>query len=166
LLIDQHQAHVSILFDRYYQQIQNRQGVSQQELFPEIVEVAPAEVPLLEEILPQLRYLGFELDNLGGGSFAVNGKPASLDKSINLQDLIRQMLEVAHEESQNISKEMDRKLALKLSRAQALSVGKVLSEEEMSQLVEALYDLPEHTYTPDGKVIAYQLSLEEIASRF
>lgn len=166
LLIDQHQAHVTILFDRYYQQIQKRQGVSQQELFPEIVEVTPADVPLLEEILPQLSYLGFELDHLGGNSFAVNGKPASLDKSIDLQDLIRQMLEVAHEESQNISKEMDRKLALKLSRAQALSAGKILSEEEMSQLVDALYDLPEHTYTPDGKVIAYQLTLEEIASRF
>ncbi len=166
LLIDQHQAHVTVLFDRYYQQIQNHQGVSQQELFPEIVEVTPADVPLLEEILPQLRYLGFELDHLGGGSFAINGKPASLDKSIDLQDLIRQMLEVAHEESQHISKEMDRKLALKLSRAQALSAGKILSEEEMSQLVDALYDLPEHTYTPDGKVIAYQLTLEEIASRF
>lgn len=166
LLIDQHQAHVTVLFDRYYQQIQNRQGVSQQELFPEIVEIAPADVPLLEEIQPQLRYLGFELDNLGGGSFAVNGKPASLDKSIDLQDLIRQMLEVAHEETQNISKEMDRKLALKLSRAQALAPGKVLSEEEMSQLIDALYDLPEHTYTPDGRVISYQLTLEEIASRF
>jgi len=167
LLIDQHQAHVTVLFDRYYQQIKNRQGVSQQELFPEIIEVAPADVPLLEEILPQLQYLGFEIDNLGGGSFAVNGKPASLDKSINLHDLIRQMLDVVREENHsNLGQELDRKLALKLSHAQALSSGKILSEEEMSQLVDALYDLPEHTYTPDGRLIATQLQLEEIAERF
>lgn len=166
ILIDQHLAHISVLFDRYYQQIQNRQGVSQQELFPEIVEVTPADVPLLEGILPKLHYLGFELDSLGGGSFAVNGKPASLDKSINLQDLIREMLEVAHEESHNISRDMDRKLALKLSRAQAIPAGKVLSEEEMSQLVDALYDLSEHTYTPDGRPISIQLTLDEIADKF
>ena len=166
LLIDQHQAHVAVLFERYYQQIQHQQGVSQQELFPEIVEVTPADVPLLEEILPQLRYLGFELDNLGGGSFAVNGKPASLDKSIDLQDLIRQMLEVAREETRNVSRELDRKMALRISRAQAIAAGKILSEEEMSQLVDALYALPEHTYTPDGRLIAYQLTLEDIGTRF
>ena len=166
LLIDQHQAHVTVLFDRYFQQIQQRQGVSQQELFPEIVEVAPSDEPILETILPQLRYLGFELDNLGGGSFAVNGKPASLDKGINLQELLLEMIESARDGMGNIGKDIDRKLALRLSRAQAIPAGKILSEEEMTQLVDALYDLPEHTYTPDGRLIAYQLTNEEIAARF
>ncbi len=166
VLIDQHQAHMAVLFDRYYHQIKNRQGVSQLELIPEQIEVSLSDAPLLEKILPQLRYLGFEIDYLGGGSFAVNGKPATLDKSIDLQGLIHQVLEVVHEETKSISDSLDRKLAIKLSRAEALSPGKILSEEEMSQLVDALYDLPEHTYTPDGHVIAFQLSVDEISSHF
>lgn len=166
ILIDQHQAHVAVLFDRYYQQIQRRQGMCQQELFPETVEVSLADVPLLESILPQLQFLGFELSNLGGGNFAVNGKPASLEKGLNVQELIYQMIEVTREESRHIGDNLDRKLALKLSRMQAIAAGKVLSEEDMSQLVEALFSLSEHTYTPDGRVIACQFSLEELAGKF
>ena len=166
LLIDQHQAHIAILFDRYYQQMQQRKGVSQQELFPEMVEVSPADVPILEGILPRLQFLGFEIDSLGGGSFAVNGKPAALDKSVNLQDLIRQMLEVSKEEGGTVGDVLDRKLALNLSRMQAISAGKILSEEEMTQIVDALYDLPEHTYGPNGKLIATQITLEELSNRF
>lgn len=166
ILIDQHQAHVSILFDRYFQQIQQRQGVSQQELFPETVSISPADQPILESILPQLQFLGFDIVNLGSGCFAVNGKPASLDKNINLQDLIDEMIEVAKEETRKLSTDLDRRLALKLSRKQAIKAGQMLSEEEMSQLVDALYSLNDHTYTPDGKNIAVHLTVDEIASKF
>lgn len=166
ILIDQHLAHVAILFDRYYQQIQQRQGVSQQELFPETVNIAPADEPILESIQPQLHFLGFEIENLGAGCYAVNSKPASLDRNINLQDLVDEMLVVAKEETHRVGNEIDRKLALKLSRAQAIRSGQILSDEEMSQMVDALYALKEHTYTPDGKSISVHLSVDEIASRF
>ena len=166
LLIDQHQAHVAILFDRYMQQIRQRQGVSQQELFPEIIEISMAEVPLFESIMPKLHYLGFDLDSLGGGSYAINGKPASLEKGVDLQNILHQMLEVTHEEGGNLTDALDRKLALRLSRSQAISSGEILSEEEMAQLVDSLYDLKEHSYTPDGRPISVLLSLEELSTRF
>lgn len=166
MLIDQHRAHMAVLYDRYYQQICQRQGISQQELFPDIIEIAKADVPVFESILPDLRYLGFELDNLGGGSFALNGKPASLDKNIDFNQLLHQMLEVARDEVHGIGEELDRKLALKLSSAQALQPGKTLSEEEMNQLVDALYALPEHTYAPDGHLIAVHLPVDELDTRF
>ena len=166
ILIDQHQAHVSVLFDRYYQQIQHRQGVTQQELFPETVNVSPANQPILEGIQPQLQFLGFDIENLGSGCFAVQGKPASLDKNINLQDLIDEMIEVAREETRKLGSDLDRKLALKLSRKQAIKAGQILSDEEMSQLIDALYNLSDHSYTPDGKTIAVQMTVDEIASKF
>lgn len=166
LLFDQHRAHIAVLFDRYYQQINHRQGMSQQELFPDIVEIAPADVPLLEQILPELGYLGFELDNLGGGSFAVNGKPASLDKSVDFNELLLQMIDAVRGEVHGITDELDRKLALRLAQAQAIPAGKTMSEEEMSQLMESLLDLKEHTYGPDGKLIVATLGLNDIENRF
>lgn len=166
LLFDQHRAHVAVLFDRYYQQINRRQGISQQELFPDTVAVAPADVPLLEQILPELGYLGFELDSLGGGTFAVNGKPASLDKSVDFNALLLQMIEAAREEVHGLTDALDRKLALRLAQAQAIPAGKPMSEEEMNQLIESLCDLKEHTYGPDGKPIAVILSIADIENRF
>lgn len=166
ILIDQHQAHVTILFDRYYQQIQQRQGVTQKELFPDTINISPSDEPILESIQPQLHFLGFEIENLGAGCYAVNGKPASLDKNINLQELIDEMLEVAKEETRRLGSDMDRRLALKLSRAQAIRAGQMLSDEEITQLIDALYSLKDHTYTPDGKTIAVQLTVDEISSKF
>lgn len=165
ILFDQHRAHVAVLFDRYYQQINHKQGISQQELFPEIVEVSPADVPLLEKILPELGYLGFELDNLGGGSFAVNGKPASLEKSVDFNALLLQMIDAVREEVHGITDSLDRKLALRLAQAQAIPAGKSMCEEEMSQLIESLLDIKEHTYGPDGKPIAINYTISDIENR-
>ena len=166
VVIDQHRAHMTVLFDRYYHQIGNRQGISQNELFPEMIDIAPADVPVFESILPTLKYLGFEIDSLGGGSYAVNGKPASLEKSLDLHALLMQMIEATKEETHAAREQIDRILALQLSKAQAMQAGKLLSEEEMSQLVDALYDIPDHTYAPDGRPIAIQLTNEELAERF
>lgn len=150
MLIDQHRAHLCLLYDRYYQQICQREGFSQGELFPECVTFAPADEPYLQSILPTLGYLGFEIDSLGNGSYAIQGKPASLERSVNIQDLLLQLIEVAREGVRGISEELDKKLALRLAKMQAIPYGRQLGEEEMHQLVENLLALPEHQLTPDG----------------
>ena len=163
-LIDQHRAHICVLYDRYHQQISHRQGFSQHELFPEIVEISPADVPHLEVILPELKYLGFEIDSLGGGSFAVNGKPATLENSVNIHELIRQMIEVSKEEVHGIGEELDKRLALRLSQAQAIPYGRSLNEEEMTQLVDSLLALPEHMITPDGHPVMSLVNCDALAA--
>lgn len=150
VLIDQHRAHLCVLYDRYYQQICHRQGISQHELFPEMIDIAPADEPHLQSILPELTYLGFELDNLGGGTYAINGKPASLENSVNIHQLMLQLIEAAREEVHGVGEELDRRLALRLAQAQAIPYGRQMAEEEMLQLVESLLALPEHQLTPDG----------------
>lgn len=163
-LIDQHRAHLCVLFDRYHQQISHRKGFSQHELFPEIVEISPADVPHLEVILPDLKYLGFEIDSLGGGSYAVNGKPATLENSVNVHELIRQMIEVSKEEVHGIGEELDKRLALRLSQAQAIPYGRNLNEEEMTQLVDSLLALPEHMLTPDGHPVMSLVNCDALAA--
>ena len=164
LLIDQHRAHLCILYDRYHTQISNRQGLTQHELFPEMIEVSPADEPHLQSILPELSYLGFELDNLGGGTYAVNGKPASLESSVNIHELMLQMIEAAREEVHGVGEDLDRRLALRLAKAQAIPYGRQIGEEEMQQLVESLLALPEHQMTPDGHPVMTMVSNDELAS--
>lgn len=164
LLIDQHRAHLCILFDRYYSQIKNRRGISQQELFPEMIEVSPSDEPYLESIMLELGFLGFELDNLGGGSYAINGKPASLDNSVNIQELMSLMIEAARDEVHGIGEALDKRLAMRLAQAQAIPYGRQMGEEEISQLVESLLDLPDHQVTPDGHPVMKLVSHEVLAS--
>ena len=150
MLIDQHRAHLCLLYDRYYQQICNRKGLSERELFPEEIKVSPADEPLLQSILPELAYLGFEIDSLGPGSYAIQGKPATMENSVNIQDLILQMIEVAREGVRGVREELDKQLALRLAKVQAIPYGRQMGEEEIQQLVENFLALPEHLLTPDG----------------
>lgn len=165
-LIDQHRAHICILFDRYISQLEHQQGMSQHELFPEVIELQPADVPILESIHTELTALGFELDNLGGGSFAVNGRPATLERSIDIVELLNQMIDVARKQVHKVSEELNRQLALKMAQAQSIGYGKTLSQEEMIQLVESLHEVNGHHQTPDGKKVISQLSTKELEKLF
>lgn len=96
MIIDQQRAHVRILYDQYMNQIANRKNVSQRMLFPDMVHFSPAEIPVLEEIMDDLTALGFELSNLGGGSYAINGVPAGIE-GLNPETLVTNMVQTAIE---------------------------------------------------------------------
>ena len=80
MIIDQQRAHIRILYDKYIDQISRRQGISQGMLFPDIVQFPLSEVAILQEIMEDLSFLGFELTDLGGGSYAINGVPAGIGR--------------------------------------------------------------------------------------
>lgn len=96
MIIDQQRAHIRILYDKYIDQISRRQGVSQGMLFPDIVQFPLSEVAILQEIMEDLSFLGFELTDLGGGSYAINGVPAGIE-GLNPIDLIQNMVHTAME---------------------------------------------------------------------
>lgn len=96
MIIDQQRAHIRILYDKYIDQISRRQGISQGMLFPDIVQFPLSEVAILQEIMEDLSFLGFELTDLGGGSYAINGVPAGIE-GLNPIDLIQNMVHTAME---------------------------------------------------------------------
>ena len=96
MIIDQQRAHIRILYDKYIDQISRRQGVSQGMLFPDIVQFPLFEVAILQEIMEDLSFPDFELTDLGGGSYAINGVPAGIE-GLNLIDLIQNMVHTAME---------------------------------------------------------------------
>lgn len=165
-LIDQRRAHICILYNRYMSQLDKHQGMSQHEIFPDVIEITPSDVPILESIEEELGALGFELDNLGGGSFAINGRPATMDSNINIACLINQMIDVARNQVHKIGDELNRQLAFKMAQAQSINYGKTLSDEEMAQLVENFHGLPEHLNTPDGKKVEVSISTKELEKFF
>ena len=95
MIIDQQRAHIRVLYDRYLEQIENRKGASQGMLFPDIVQFSVSEIPVLESIMEDLNYLGFELTDLGGGSYAINGIPSGIE-GLNPVDLVQNMVHTAN----------------------------------------------------------------------
>ena len=165
MVIDQQRAHVRILYDRYLSQIASRQGVSQGMLFPDIIQFPPSEIPVLQDIMDDLSYLGFELTDLGGGSYAVNGVPAGIE-GLRPVELVQNMVHAALEKGCKVKEEVQSMLALSLAKAAAIATGQVLSNEEMNNLVDGLLTSTSPNYTPDGKTALVVIKENELEKLF
>ena len=165
MIIDQHRAHVRILFDRYITQITNRQGEGQRVLFPEIIQLPASEVVVLEGIMDDLSAVGFELTNLGGGSFAVNSIPSGVE-GLDPVQLVRNMVHTAMEKGNDVKEEIQNVLALTLSKAAAIVYGQVLTPDEITGLVDNLFACETPNYTPDGSVVISTIKDDDINKLF
>ena len=165
MIIDQQRAHIRVLYDRYLEQIENRKGASQGMLFPDIVQFSVSEIPVLESIMEDLNYLGFELTDLGGGSYAINGIPSGIE-GLNPVDLVQNMVHTAIEKGCRVKSEVQEMLALSLAKAASIVPGQVLSNEEMNQLVDELLTSAAPNFTPDGKTVLAMMGEDELEKLF
>jgi len=165
MIIDQQRAHIRILYDRYLAQIASRKGTSQGMLFPDIVYFSASEIPVLQSIMEDLSCLGFELTDLGGGSYAINGIPAGIEGLCPTQ-LVQNMVHTAIEKGCKVKEEVQSMLALSLAKAASIVPGQVLSNEEMNNLVDGLLTSTSPNYTPDGKTTLVVMKEEDIEKLF
>lgn len=165
MIIDQQRAHVRILYDQYMEQIAARKAASQGMLFPDMVHFSASELPVLESIMDDLSALGFDLSNLGGGSFAINGVPAGIE-GLNPEQLVTNMVHTAIEKGCKVKEEVQSMLALSLAKAAAIVPGQVLTNDEMNGLIEGLFSVSTPNYTPDGKTVLSVIKEDEIEKLF
>lgn len=161
MLIDQHRAHLRILFEEYLEKMRNHKWHSQGMLFPEIIKLSLADGEVMRQILPELSELGFSLTDLGGGSFSVDGIPAGIE-GLDATTMLPHLLEIAKENTGRPKDEIDTALALALAKASAIPQGQVLGNDEMESLVNRLFTCSNVNLTPDGSPILCILPQEEI----
>ncbi len=150
MIIDQYRAHVRILYNMYMQNLKQKAAPSQKVLFPEVVQFPPSDETVLQRVMPEIEKLGFELADLGGGSYAINGVPAGID-GLNTTLLVQQLVAKASEDTTAVSSEIHHQLALCMARSAAIPQGQVLSNEEMEDIINQLFQCDDAKYTPDGK---------------
>lgn len=161
MIIDQHRADIRIRYERILDQLNHHTASIQRVLFPEIIELSPSERILMQTIMPLMTEMGFDLSDLGGGSFAINGVPSGLD-SVDPIMLVRHIIADAEAEQQTNSNEWQTSLALSLARHAAIPEGQVLNNQEMELIVNELFTCSNVNYTPDGHTILTILSQNEI----
>lgn len=161
MIVDQHRAHIRILYEQYLARVENRHAESQKMLFPEALHLMPGDDVVLQKIMPELQAIGFELTSLGGGSYAVNAVPAGLE-GVDMVALLTDMLSAAGNQTTSVVDEINRTLALSMARHAALSYGTVLDNTEMENLVNNLFACSNFNYTPDGKTILCILKQKEM----
>ncbi len=165
MLINQHRAHAAVLYARYVDQLVHSQGAMQQLLFPEVLSLSPDDMVLLTQIAPDLRAIGFDLEQLSPDSYSVQGVPSQLVNQSPLP-VLQHILDQVRERGADTQREWREQIALSLAEQSAIPYGKPLTEEEMRDIVSKLVRLPQYRRTADGKVIVSLFTDEEINKRF
>ena len=164
VIIDQHRAHVRILFEKFIANIRRQCSASQKLLFPEVVEFTASETLILDSIKDEIKILGFDLAFLGGNSYAINAVPADAMGG-SPAALVKDIVAAAIDDGAGNAEIRIEKVALALAKATAIRSGKTLTPEEMETLIASLFAIESHGLTPDGLPVLTILTDDELKKR-
>lgn len=149
MLVHQQHAHERILYEKYTQQSHNKQNATQKILFPSTLELATPDAILLEDLLPEITILGYEIEPFGINTFIIQGIPADVTQG-NEKHSVELLLEQFKHFSSDIKFSKREKLVRCMSRQQAIKAGQSLTQEEMKVLLEQLFLCNTPNITPTG----------------
>ena len=165
LLIHQHRAHTCVLYKVLLEQLKNKQAATQPLLFPEVLELSADDLSTLEQLLPELQSVGFELEQFSPMAYAINAVPALLGQK-NASDAILQVIHSVQDTEASVTQQWQEMIALGLAEQMAIPQGKSLTELEMRDLVDRLQQSSSVRHLPNGQTISIVLTHEDIQKRF
>lgn len=165
MIVDQHRAHVRVLFEQYIKQLDATTISSQRVLFPEVLQLTTSQNIILKELEPEMEKIGFNLAQLSGNDWSINAVPAGME-NVNIKDTILQVIDEVSMGGTSITTKVYESIALRVAKSAAISYGKTMLQEEMDTLLSKLLCLPNPNYTPDGKTIISVLSNDQLEKMF
>ncbi|HQO76320.1 MAG TPA: DNA mismatch repair endonuclease MutL [Candidatus Saccharicenans sp.] len=158
MIVDQHNAHERILFEKFKKLDEEKGWASRQMLFPQVLELSPEEILHLEELQEELAGLGFELESLGERSYSLRAFPDVFDER-RATEILRGIL--AEGGPERLKNKRDKMLATMACKA-AIKAGQPLSQAEMEFLARELFQTRQPGVCPHGRPIIVEISREKI----
>ena len=165
IAIHQQNAHERILYERFANAVKGKPIATQRSLFPVTIELAPADVVLLNELLPDLQLLGYIIEPFGSNTFVIQGTPADVIQGNEKVTLERMMDQYKHF-SNDIKFSKREKLLRSIAWQQSVKPGTPLSQKEMETLIEDLFNCETPNCTPNGKPSYLEFKKDELEKMF
>lgn len=165
MVVDQHRAHVKVLFEQFCQMLADGNLGAQQLLFPETIAVTPSQNAILDDMVGELHAIGFDICPMNASSWSINAVPAKAS-GVNPVELLSQIIEDAAQGTAVPGETVPRMIALSMARSVAIKAGQRLSPPEREHLITRLLALPQPNFTPDGKRVIVMQSVEELVAKF
>ncbi len=147
LIMHQKRALERIQYERLLERINHEHTVTQQLLFPATLQLSPSDAALLEDLLPFLRKLGYDISPFGSHTYAVQGAPPDVPAGRE-QALLEEILEQMKHESAALKDQQQEKLLRTVSKRMAQP--SLLSAQAAQALIDELFACAQPQYAPDG----------------
>ena len=164
-LIDQHAAHERVLFEQLMAQQSQDQVPAQSLLEPVNVVLPPEKARLLEEQLPVLDKLGFQVESFGPNTYTVRAIPALIvggDPEAALNVLVGDF----EEDETPLASAIEAKVTARICKRMAVKGGQVLSPEEQAALLRDLENCQSPRTCPHGRPTMIHLSADLLERQF
>ncbi len=166
LVIDQQRAHEQILFEHYKSiKDSNSATACQQILFPITIELTPNDFILIESLNSHFKLLGFEIEAFGKNTIIVQGTPAELGE-FNTQEMIESILESYKLNTFDVKMDPFENLCKSMAKSASIKYGKQLEAEEMTMILENLFNCENPLYSPNGKAVIMEMSKIDLEAFF
>jgi DNA mismatch repair protein MutL len=153
LVIDQHNAHERVLFEKYREIDREKIWPRKMLLIPPLLELSPAAAVNLETNAVLFEDLGFRVEAMGGRSFALKEFP-DLFKPEEAKDVFLSLLEEAAE---NKAEDKRERMLATMACKTAIKAGQPLTREKMGYLVEELFKTAQPALCPHGRPIVVRV---------
>lgn len=164
LVVDQHLAHMRVLYEKYMKEMDNNQEASQQELFPQHISLNANDASLLREIKSELENIGFRIQQMNHTTFIINGTPSD-SKSADAVSLLEKILDMYKTNLTDYKLDKRINLARSLASQLAIKSGQSLNAVEMQDIIDRLFACSVPEVSPDGKKIYTILNVNELKTR-
>jgi DNA mismatch repair protein MutL len=165
-LVDQHAAHERILYEELLERGNRARPEQQLLLSAATVELGPAERVTLEEELPRLASLGFDLESFGPAALLIRAVPAPLS-GLDPVRLVKAALAEPEEECRaSASAEVEKRLAARVACHAAVKIHTPLGPEKMRFLLHRLWMAAQPTVCPHGRPTTLRIGREQVEGTF
>ncbi len=164
-LIDQHAAHERVLFEQLMAQQAQKSVPAQSLLEPVNVVLPPEKARVLEDQLPVLDKLGFDVEPFGPNTFTVRAIPALIVGG-DPQAALNVVVEDFEEDETPLAAEVEAKLTARICKRMAVKGGQTLSGEEQRALLQNLESCQSPRTCPHGRPTMIHLSADLLERQF
>jgi DNA mismatch repair protein MutL len=165
-IIDQHVAHERVLFERHLRSRREGALTGQRLLVPIVVDLAPRQRAILEQISEELSANGFDVTPMGPQSVAIQATPAGVPNS-DAERLLAEILDGIEREHQAISIDsLQAQIAASTACHAAIKVNMPLDQTKMEWLLGELAKTESPMSCPHGRPVILRYSLREIERAF
>lgn len=165
MLIDQQSAHQRILYEQYLEALESQQMGSQQQLFPTTLELDPGDALILNDIIPELKVLGFEIEPIGQKSFMIQGVPAEMAGKQNEIEALEILLD-QYRNNMSLKLNVRENVARSLAYSASVKKGVSLEKQEMQEIIDRLFACATPFKSPLGRNTFITFELDELLKRF
>lgn len=163
-LIDQHATHERLIYDQLISQIEKKNIAVQPLLTPQIIELSSKESEIIENLLEDIRKIGFDIEEFGDNTFKINSVPIVFP-AFNGVKFINSLLEEKYTlKSINLKDALHNEIAKKACKS-AIKAGQKLKDIEIQDLITKIEE-NKPIQCPHGRPTIIKFSKKDIDKLF